>query len=133
MSNVSTRDAIGASVFVTYDEQAAGAGPAIRYRRWLGGEHSLELAVGTPVVTDVEEMAPGSVLGLVKWNTSDWFGLAVRPELIRESVIVGEPAHWRGRASIGMETGGKTGIVLAGVSGVAVLVIALIAGASGGN
>jgi len=133
MSNVSTRDAIGASVFVTYDEEAAGAGLAFRYRRWMGEARSLELGVGTPLLTGVEEMQTGSVLGLVKWNTSDWFGLVVRPEYIRESVIVGEPAHWRGRVSIGAETGGMAGSVLTGVAGAAVVVILLLVGGSGGN
>src|SRR5712691_7396063 len=130
MANVSTRDAIGASVFVSLDEGAFGVGPAVRYRRWLPGSGSLEVAVGAPLVTGLEEMKAGSVFGLVKWNTSDLFAIAVRPELIRQSVLLGcGPSSCsyadqsRGRVSIGMETGGVPGVVLSTASGIAAMVL----------
>src|SRR5712672_356449 len=51
MVNVSGHDAIGASWFLTVDDDGVATGPVIRYRRWCARERSLDLAVGTPAAS----------------------------------------------------------------------------------
>jgi hypothetical protein len=81
MVNVSPRDAVGGSWFVTLDENDVTTGPEVRYRRWFGRDESLDVAVGTPLNRGQVEI--GSVLGLVKYNSAHWCGIAVRPEYVR--------------------------------------------------
>ncbi len=82
MVNISRRDAIGASWFVTWDEDDVTTGPVVRYRRWFERGRSLDVAVGTPITGAEGELETGSVLGLIKYNFVDWFGVAVRPEYV---------------------------------------------------
>src|SRR5262245_21138040 len=74
MANVGRHNALGISVFPSIDANTLQVGVAARYRRWLRGTSSLDLAVGVPLVSSGWEGGRGSVLGLVKWNASDWFG-----------------------------------------------------------
>jgi len=108
MANVSARDALGASVFASLDRLGFALGPAVRYRRWLSSLASLDLAVGTPLVTGAGNMQTGSVFGLVRWSPS------------------------RGRVSLGVEFAGVPGLALTTAGGIATLLLAM-AIAAGGN
>jgi hypothetical protein len=89
MVNVSPRDAIGGSWFVTLDENEFTTGPVVRYRRWFEGDRSLDVALGTPVTGG--QLKAGSILGLVKYNPVHWFGVGVRPEYLRRSAFTCGP------------------------------------------
>jgi len=108
MANVSARDALGASVFASLDRLGFALGPAVRYRRWLSSLASLDLAVGTPLVTGAGNMQTGAVFGLVRWSPS------------------------RGRVSLGVEFAGVPGLALTTAGGIATLLLAM-AIAAGGN
>ena len=136
MANVSTRDAIGASAFLSADRLAVAVGPAVRYRRWIGPSKSVEVAIGTPLATTDQNIHAGSVFGLLKWSPNHWFAVAARPELIRGSVFLGctpiivgvgnsctYEVRSRGRVSIGAEAGWVPGVVLTGASGIAILLL----------
>ena len=138
MANVSSRDALGASVFASVDRLGFGFGPAVRYRRWLPRSGSLEIAVGTPLVTSGSNIQAGSVFGLVRWSPNDWFAIAARPEFVRRPVFVGcgpttcnNEVQSRGRVSVGLEFGWVPGLALTAAGGVATLLAALAA--VGGN
>ena len=138
MVNVSTRDAIGASVFASLDRLGFGLGPAVRYRRWLPSSASFEVAVGTPLVTTTNNIHTGSVFGLVRWSPNHWFAVAARPELVRRTVFLScgpttcnSEVQSRGRVSLGVEFGWVPGLVLTGAGGVAALVLAALIGAGG--
>ena len=139
MANVSARDALGASVFASLDRLGFALGPAVRYRRWLSSSASLDLAVGTPLVTGAGNIQTGSVFGLVRWSPNPWFALAARPELVRRSVVLGcgpttctSEVQSRGRVSLGVEFGGVPGLALTTAGGIATLLLAM-AIAAGGN
>src|SRR5712691_8232317 len=73
MANVGRQDAIGASFFAVSDFDGFTGGPAVRYRRWLGRQASLDVAVGTSIVVSKStrnsgQIKTGSLYGLVKWN-----------------------------------------------------------------
>jgi len=123
MINITTGDAIGASVFASLGWDAFGVGPAARYRRWIPPSGSFEVAVGTSLVS-FPNMETSSVLGLVKWSPNHWFAVAVRPELVRPPVY--SEVQSRGRVSLGMEVGSVPGLVLTAASGVALLAIAAL-------
>lgn len=120
MVNVSARDAVGASVFVSEDRDGFGVGPALRYRRWIGSSQSVELAVGAPLAIggDNYKMHTGSAFGLVKWSPNHWFAVAARPELIRGPVFLGcgpiscpgDEVQSRVRLSLGAEIGWVPGL-----------------------
>ncbi len=132
MLNISSRDALGASVLASLDRLGFALGPAARYRRWLSSSTSVEIAVGTPLTATTSNIERGSLLGLVKWNTSGWFGLAVRPELVRRWLFTCglNACTWeqttRGRVSLGAEFGQVPGVILSGVAAAATLVLAAI-------
>jgi hypothetical protein len=139
MANVSARDALGASVFASLDRLGFALGPAVRYRRWLSSSASLDLAVGTPLVTGAGNMQTGSVFGLVRWSPDPWLAIAARPEVVRRPVFLGcgpttcnSPVHSRGRVSVGVELGWVPGLTLTTLGGGATLLIAAIV-AAGGN
>jgi len=136
MVNVTTRDAIGASVFASLDRDGFNVGPAAHYRRWITASASFEVGVGAPLVITAEEldegrrMEPGSVFGLLKWSPNDEFAVAARPELLRQSVwndcrptTCAWDVQSRGRVSLGVEFGAKPGLALTAASGIAVLVM----------
>jgi len=117
MVNTSTRDAFGASVFASLDQNGFALGPALRYRRWLSPTASLEVAVGRPLAGDE---AAGAVFGLVKWSPNHWLAVAARPE-IRRGVTCGPTTcayQSQGRLSLGTEVGAAPGLVLTGVGAV---------------
>ncbi len=127
MVNVGERDAIGASFFALQDNEGGGAaGPVVRYRRWLRPPTSLDVAVGTAIVGDVKT---GSLYGLVKWNPVHWFGVAARPDLIRQTVYTGcatfsctPVTQSHAHLSFGVEFGWVPGLVLTAGGGLAVVV-----------
>ena len=83
MVNASPHHAIGASWFVTLDEDDFTTGPVVRYRRWFGRDRSLDVGLGTVVAGG--QLKAGSILGVVKYSPVHWFGVAVRPEYLRRS------------------------------------------------
>ncbi|HTH64790.1 MAG TPA: hypothetical protein VL563_08885 [Gemmatimonadales bacterium] len=135
MVNVGEKDAVGGSVFASLDRDGFALGPAARYRRWLSASASVEVAVGTPLVTSTgDDLRPGSVFGLVKWSPNDWFSIGARPELARGTTITGcGPAgcatatRMRGRLSVGMEIGRVPGVVLTALGGAAGYLLAALA------
>jgi len=140
MANITTRDAIGGSVFANLDRLGFALGPAVRYRRWLPSSGSVDLALGTPLVTTTTDLQPGSVFGLVRWSPNDWFAVAARPELVRRSVFLGcgpttcnSQVQSRGRVSLGVEFGWVPGLALTGAGGLATVVLAAAIAAGGGN
>lgn len=135
MVNVSTRDAIGTSVFASLDPLGFGLGPAVRYRRWLPPSGSFEVAVGAPLVGPLgstNDDVRGAVFGLVKWSPNQWFAVAARPELVHRPVFFcGGPTNtctsevqWRGRVPLGVEFGWVPGLALTVAGGVALLALA---------
>ncbi len=137
MVNVGTRDALGASVFASLDRLGFALGPAVRYRRWLSSSASLDLAVGTPLVTTASNIQTGSVFGLVRWSPNHWFALAARPELVRRSVFLGcgpatcnSQVQSQGRVSLGVEFGWVPGLTLTAAGGVATVLLAALVAAS---
>lgn len=141
MVNIDKKDAIGASFFGVGDFDGFAGGPAVRYRRWLRGEASLDVAVGTSIVASqsikTNPITNGSLYGVVKWNPKPWFGLAARPELIRRRVVTscgpsGCTVDTRSerQLSLGVEFGWVPGLVLSVPGVLACAVAAAIAGAN---
>ena len=137
MVNVTTRDAVGASVFASLDRLGFGLGPAVRYRRWLSSAAALDIAVGTPLAT-TSDIQPGSVFGLVRWSPNDWFAIAARPELVRRSEFLGcgpttctSGVRSHGRVSLGFEFGRAPGLALTAVASVATALLAAAVAAAG--
>ena len=117
MVNVTPRNAVGGSWFVTADEDEFTTGPSLRYRRWFEGSGSLDLSVGTPLANSGGDVEAGSVFGLVKYNPVHWFGLAVRPEYVRRTVLncietCTEHTSSSGRVYAGAEFGWDPGLYL---------------------
>jgi hypothetical protein len=109
--------AIGVSFFAIGDRDGFAGGPALRYRRWLGPQASLDVAVGASVVASVSNNNPktGSLYGLVKWSPVRWFGIAARPELLRRIASCGPSGCSYGsqaQLSVGVEFSGVPGLVL---------------------
>ncbi len=134
MVNVGTKDAVGGSVFASLDRDGFALGPAARYRRWLSAAASVEVAVGTPLVTSSGDLQPGSVFGFAKWSPNDWFSVAARPEQVRSTTVTGcgptactTASRMRGRMSVGMEFGRVPGVVLTVLGGAAGFLAALAA------
>lgn len=134
MVNVGRRDAIGVSVFASLDRIGLTVGPAVRYRRWLPSGGALEVAVGTPVVRSSQNTESGSVFGLARWSPNDWLALAVRPEVLRQSTVVGcgpvgcsYAVRSHTRVSVGMELGRVPGAVLTALGAAAGYLLALAA------
>ena len=137
MVNAGTKDAIGGSVFASLDRDGFTLGPAAHYRRWLSASASVEVAVGTPLVTSTgSDLRPGSVFGLAKWSPSDWFSVAARPELVRWTTVTGcgptgcaTASRTRGRISVGMEVGRVPGAALTAIGGAVGFFLAALAAA----
>ncbi|HEX9692566.1 MAG TPA: hypothetical protein VGA22_10750 [Gemmatimonadales bacterium] len=131
MVNASPHHAIGASWFVTGDEDDATTGPVVRYRRWFARDRSLDVALGTVVVGG--QLKAGSILGLVKYSPVHWFGVGVRPEYVRRSAFTCGPSTCTGytatsvRVYGGVEFGWVPGLALSLVGGGAALVALAIA------
>jgi len=134
MANTGKRNAFGASWFVHLDEDELSTGPVVRYRRWFDNDQSLDLAVGTPVYGS-ENLKSGSILGSVKYNPVHWFGVALRPEMVRRAVYecvdvnctsVTTHTASSGRVFFGVEFGWTPGLVLS-IGGVVLLGLAAAA------
>ena len=80
MRNVSSRNAIGATWFVAFDNAEGSTGPGARYRRWLTARQSLEAGLSIPVASGYEG---GTLFGMIRYSPAPWIGLTVRPERIR--------------------------------------------------
>jgi len=133
--NLDARSAIGATLFASLSRNSEFVlGPAVRYRRWLGPSQSIDLALGTPLIGS----APAPY-GLVKYNLTHWVGLAVRPELRRETVVIvcngvscTDARQTRFLMAAGVEFGWLPGLTLTLTSGIvgAVAVAAIAASGS---
>jgi len=124
MINVSRRDAVGASVLVDLGG-VAGIGPELRYRRWTSGGNALDLAFGAR--GPIAGVDHGAVIGLVKYSFGPYFGLTLRPELVRRETPpnvwpVTQPVKgWGVGLSLGVEIGSWPGAAAAAVFGLAKL------------
>jgi hypothetical protein len=126
MVNIGRRDAVGATFFGTSDMHGRiSRGPALRYRRWLSLNNSVELAVGARSALNTVDR--GAVTGLIKYNIGPYFGLGLRPEIVQacrpptalEYETCGGTVS-RARLSAGLEIGSRPGaavVVVAGVIG----------------
>ena len=124
--NVSEHDAVGASFFVSIDDaDEFTLGPSVRYRRWMHGHRSLDLALGTPLASSSQDLAL-SLYGLVKWNFNHWFGVAARPELRRPARQFDPilPRRSRFHLSVGVEFDWIPGLALAAAGGAAFGIVA---------
>jgi len=127
LANVGARTAVGASVFASQSRYGFELGPAVHYRRWLGPDQSIDLALGTPLFSSDGAVAVAPY-GLVKYNPVHWAGLAVRPEWRRGSYN-GQPYSFV--ISVGVEFGWIPGSVMTVAGGVAA--IALLSSTSNSN
>jgi hypothetical protein len=138
MGNIGSRDAVGGSVFATFDRAGLLVGPSVRYRHWLSSSRAVDIAVGTPLYSSTGNILSGSVVGLARYSPNDWMAVAVRPEVLRWTTVtscgpVGCATATRphARLSLGIELGRVPGLVLTIVSGLATLVAGLGIAASG--
>jgi hypothetical protein len=122
MVNVGEKDAVGGSVFATFDRAGLLLGPEVRYRRWLSASAALDVAVGTPLVSSTGNIASGSITALVRWSPNPWLAVAARPEALRwTSAVSCTPSgcltatRYHPRLSLGVEVGGIPGAVLTGL------------------
>ncbi len=120
MINVSRHDALGASFYVTVDQDAlSSTGAALRYRRWLTRSGSLELGVGARGAAH----DGGALMGLVKVNFGPFLGLAVRPQIVRvctwwgNTCMAGGKSTSNLRVSFGVELGSWPGAAAPGLLG----------------
>jgi len=78
MVNVGRRDAVGLSYAASVDIDAGfEAGPAVRYRRWLGGRSAVDVTFGELTLSG-NHLSGHSLFGMVKYSPASWFGVAVR-------------------------------------------------------
>jgi hypothetical protein len=139
--NISETDAFGITVFGSLDHDEFSFGPEVRYRRWLGSEQSIDVAIGLPLPglgNAPQGSWAASPHGLVKWNPVHWFGIALRPELRRRTapkIFVLDPSGFlyqepgEGSSfymSAGVEFGWIPGVSLAAAGGVAALLLAIL-------
>lgn len=132
--NLDARSAIGGTLFASLSRNSEFVlGPAVRYRRWLGRSQSIDVALGTPLIGS----APAPY-GLIKYNLTPWVGLAVRPELRRETVVnvcdgfsCTDAKRTRFVVAAGVEVGWIPGLALTVTSGVVGLVAVAAIVASG--
>jgi len=131
--NTSPRDGFGASWFVKLDQDDLSAGPVLRYRRWFSSHRSLDLAVGAPITGN--ELRPGSILAMIKYNPEHWAGVALRPEYVRRATFTCNPTCAprtvaAGHMYAGVEVGWYPGLTLSIGGGVLVgLLLIALAGA----
>ncbi len=90
MVNVTPRDALGASFFLSVSspspDGAWQSGPALRYRHWTSPRSALDLAIGYRGRTPNDQ---GAVFGLFKYSPTPLVGVALRPEVVPKSCPVG--------------------------------------------
>jgi len=111
MVNVSQRDAVGVSYMGSIDNDNV-AGPAIRYRRWLQQDASIDLALGVPTT------GATGVLSLVKISPVNWVGLALRPSVLRFPYSTQQ----RFVATAGLELSGPPAVAMSALGFLAVLI-----------
>ena len=96
MINTSRRSAFGATLFFGGDDDGYRLGIKPRYRRWLSGTTSLELAAGVllagtdtvflgsdPITSHSVHQRFPSFTGSVNLNAADWLGVGVQIESVR--------------------------------------------------
>lgn len=125
--NTGARTAFGASVFASQSRYGFELGPAVHYRRWLGRDQSIDLALGIPLFSSAGTVAVAPY-GLVKYNPVHWAGLAVRPEW-RHGSYNAQPYSFV--ISVGAEFGWVPGAVMSVAGGIAAL--ALLSSTSNSN
>lgn len=132
--NVGERSAVGGTLFASLGRNSEFVlGPAVRYRRWLGSRQSIDLGLGTPIIGSGP--APH---GLIKYNITNWVGVALRPEYRRDIVVnvcdgggCTDARRSRFVVAGGVELGwipGFTATVVSGAVGLLVVAAALAGG-----
>ena len=102
----SPHGAFGASYCASMDERGRfEGGPALRYRRWLGRERSLDIALGWGGEAEGEHSSQFSLLGRVTLMPKPWLGFTV-----------GAGHH---RALVGVELGSTPGLIASAIGAVA--------------
>lgn len=135
MKNTGSRTALGAEVWAVAEGDFR-AGAALRWRRWLGANTSVDLSAGIHIAGDASSghVTPGSPMIQLKINRSDLIAASARFDLLSVSgcytsyspTACPGPKHTSPRAYVGVEMGSYAGLV--GYAATAVLfVIALIA------
>jgi hypothetical protein len=142
--NVGAYDAVGGSWFLTYeydDNEVFSTGAVVRYRRWFTKNRSLDVGIGPLLGRLDEKVKVGSLVGFVKYNPVHWFGVAIRPEYVRQTEdLYYDPitgfGYWGKKHTVtyrhvyaGVEVGSVPGLSLAlvslGVGGLFVLLISI--------
>lgn len=127
MANVTRRDAVGGSLFFLTDRNGRfSEGLALRYRRWLGGENSVEAAVG--VRGGAELIDKGAMVAMIKYNFGPKFGVVLRPELLFScpqygGVCARTDASSRLRVAVGVELGSWLGVASSAALGLVAAVV----------
>jgi len=133
MRNVGRRNAIGATWFVSIDNDAVSTGPGVRYSRWLTKRQSLEAGAGIGLASS--DYDAGSAFGVIRYRPDPFIGFSVRPEHIRRTsfdCVAGRCGFRRDnelRVLAGADLGGRPGATVAtGVGimmGVMIVVLAI--------
>lgn len=80
MIRTGPRAALGASYSASLDERGRfEGGPALRYRRWLGARHALDVAVGWGGEPRTDKLTKNySLFGLVEFEVKPWLGIVAQ-------------------------------------------------------
>jgi len=118
--NVDAKNALGVSLFASFDTDELIIGPAVHYRRWFGLNQSIDFALGMPLTSqyDMQFTPVVTPYGLIKYNPAHWIGFAVRPELRQYS------GQSQFAMSVGVEFGWIPGAAMTAVFGSAALLVA---------
>lgn len=114
MVNKGPRTAVGATWHVSGNERNILTGPALRYRRWMGAEASLDLGIGTNLGS--QDYRPGGVIGIIKYNPTGWLSVGIEPEMVRRyDYYCGVTCVFEARSGsalhVGAELSGKPGLI----------------------
>ncbi len=131
MANTGPRTALGGEVFAGAEGELRG-GVALRWRRWLTGRASLDLAAGVHLAGDASsgDVKPGSPMLQVKWMPTDLLGLSARLDVLRieDPFTAGPtpgPAYTSERLYLGGELGSGLGVVGFAITAVVIGLAAL--------
>jgi hypothetical protein len=104
MKNRSSGDAVGASVFLSTNDNAMRSGVRARYRRWLGSESAVDVSPALIVFQSSDDLETHARLGAALQagvTFHDWIGLTSQVEAAQGGV----------RIQTGVRVGGYPGLV----------------------
>jgi hypothetical protein len=99
LQTVGARDAVGAAFKLTADSDGHRYGPVVRYRRWLSGNTSIDVAPGFFVggQDNFSSLKFPSPTADVAFNYGDRVGLALGVDALRQR---GGDSQWQGHAGV---------------------------------